>query len=87
LHQRVKVESRMRDDYQRSLGNVSHGGQDLGRWMVSRGHAWSYRFRRDPGPYAREEAQARKARLGLWSGEAPVRPRDFRQRHGSCSMD
>ena len=87
LHQRVKVASHLRDDYQRALGNVSQGGQDLGLWMVSRGHAWSYRFRRDPGPYAREEAQARRAGLGLWSGDAPVRPRDFRKRHGSCGTD
>jgi endonuclease YncB( thermonuclease family) len=84
LHQRVMVASRMRDDYQRALGNVSQGGKDLGRWMVSRGHAWSYRFRRDPGPYAKEEAHARRARLGLWSGHTPLRPRDFRKRHGSC---
>ena len=84
LHQRVQVTSRARDQYQRTLGRVSSRGQDIGQWMVSRGHAWSYRFRGDAGPYSRQEAQARRARLGLWSGPSPVQPRDFRKRHGSC---
>lgn len=84
LHKAVRVASRRRDDYQRELGHVSMGGQDLGLWMVSRGHAWSYRFRRDPGPYSMQEAQARDARLGLWSGRTPMPPRDFRKRYGSC---
>ena len=84
LHQPVRVASRQRDTYQRVLGKVTLGGQDLGLWMVSRGHAWSYRFHRDRGPYAQREAQARSARLGLWRGPAPLPPRDFRKRHGSC---
>ena len=84
LHRQVRVASRARDTYQRTLAQVSVGRLDLGRWMVSRGHAWSYRFHRNPGPYARQEAQARSARLGLWSGPAPLPPRDFRKRHGSC---
>jgi micrococcal nuclease len=84
LHRQVRVKSRKRDTYQRTLGQVSVDGRDLGQWMVSRGHAWSYRFHRDQGPYAPQEAQARTARLGLWGGPAPLPPRDFRQRHGSC---
>lgn len=84
LRQHVTVTSQWRDDYQRHLGQVSLGGQDLGRWMVARGHAWSYRFRKDAGPYAKQEAQARSAGLGLWSGSAPLPPREFRKRHGSC---
>jgi micrococcal nuclease len=85
LHRQVAVKSRARDKYQRVLGEVSAGGQDLGLWMVSRGYAWSYRYRRDTGPYAAAEAKARQARLGLWSlGTPPVEPRAFRKRHGSC---
>ena len=86
LHQRVQVTNRATDNYQRSLGRVSVRGEDVGRWMVSRGHAWSYRFRGDRGPYSRQEAQARSARLGLWSGPSPVQPRDFRKRNGSCKV-
>ena len=52
--------------------------------MVSRGYAWSYRFRGDPGPYRHEEARARAQRLGLWQAGEPELPREFRVRHGSC---
>lgn len=79
----VQVLPRRHDDYGRLLARVEHQGQDLGRWMVRQGHAWSYRYRAQPGPYAALEAQARSQHLGLWQGR-PERPRTFRQRHGSC---
>jgi micrococcal nuclease len=85
LRHPVAVNSRARDGYHRVLGHVTAGGQDLGLWMVSRGYAWSYRYRRDTGPYAAAEAQARQSRLGLWSlATPPAEPRVFRKRHGSC---
>jgi micrococcal nuclease len=84
LHRQVQVTSRGRDTYRRTLAQVSFGNQDVGAWMVSRGHAWSYRFRRDGGPYMQQESQARSARLGLWHGGGAMEPRDFRRRHGSC---
>jgi len=84
LQRHVAVNSRARDSYQRALGRVSVNGQDLGAWMVGRGYAWSYRFRRGGGPYAAQEAQARNARLGLWAHGPAMEPREFRKRHGSC---
>lgn len=84
LHQRVRVAGHLKDNYQRTLGLVSLDGDDLGLWMVRTGQAWSYRFRGNSGPYAAEEAQARQGRLGLWQADAPLRPREFRARHGSC---
>jgi endonuclease YncB( thermonuclease family) len=84
LHREVRVSSRGRDNYQRTLARVSFGGRDVGEWMVSHGHAWSYQFRRNPGPYSRQEAQARAGRLGLWGVHAPAAPREFRKRHGGC---
>jgi micrococcal nuclease len=85
LRRPIAVNSRARDGYHRVLGHVTFGGQDLGLWMVRRGYAWSYRYRRDTGPYAAAEAQARQDRLGLWSlATQPVEPRVFRKRHGSC---
>ena len=85
LRRQVEVRSRATDSYHRALAHVSLGDDDLGAWMVKRGYAWSYRFHNDPGPYARQQAHARKAGLGLWRGDAPVSPREFRKRHGSCS--
>ncbi len=84
LHRRVSVSSRARDSYQRTLGQVRVNGEDLGAWMVSRGYAWSYRFRRHEGPYAAQELGARNARLGLWADGAAMEPREFRKRHGRC---
>jgi endonuclease YncB( thermonuclease family) len=84
LGQQVRVSGRRRDDYDRLLARVYRHEQDVGRWLVIQGLAWSHHYRRDTGPYARQEAQARAQRRGLFSQAAPERPRDFRQRHGNC---
>lgn len=84
LRRQVTVRSRASDSYQRALAHVSLGDDDLGAWMVGRGLAWSYRFHKDPGPYARQQARAKQARLGLWRSGSPLPPREFRKQHGSC---
>jgi len=84
LGQPVQVRVRRTDDYGRALAHLSLQGQDVGRWMVTQGHAWSYRYRRDAGPYAAQEAQARAQLLGLFRNSRPERPHDFRKRHGAC---
>lgn len=84
LKQRVVIVTRGEDDYRRTIAKVRLGREDIGRWMVQHGYAWSYRFKGDPGPYARYEARARSARTGLWAVGTPESPRDFRVRHGSC---
>ncbi len=85
LRRPVVVRSQASDNYQRMLGHISSQGEvDVGAWMVSSGHAWSYRFRGDPGRYAAEQAGARTSRLGLWHADTPVSPQEFRKRHGSC---
>jgi len=84
LGQTVQVHVRRHDDYGRALARVSLRGQDLGAWLVSQGHAWSYRYRAQSGPYAGQESQARAGRLGLFrQGQAEL-PREFRRRHGPC---
>lgn len=85
LHREVLVSTRARDIYQRSVGNVSQDGQDVGAWLVAHGYAWSTHYRGRDGPYAREEAHARQARLGLWAVDT-VEPRNFRRHHGSCRL-
>lgn len=84
LHRPVQVAVVTKDIYQRSVGRVSLQGQDIGAWMVAGGHAWSAHYQRRAGPYAQEEAAARNARRGLWLAAAPLEPRLFRKRHGSC---
>lgn len=84
LRQTVTVQERGRDDYQRTLARLQWSGQDVGSWLVSSGLAWSYRYRRNPGPYARLQSLARQARRGLWAERRPIEPARFRKLHGSC---
>ena len=76
--------SRSHDTYGRVLAKIDLRGDDVGRWMVSSGHAWSYSYRRSGGPYALEQAEAVQARRGLFADTAAEDPRSFRKRHGSC---
>jgi micrococcal nuclease len=80
----VQVVSRRHDDYGRLLARIKVKGRDVGGWMVAHGQAWSYGYRRDRGPYARQEAQARAAQLGLFADARAEPPREFRKRHGAC---
>ena len=84
LNQRVQVQTRSKDDYNRTLGNIGFRGEDISAWMVSQGHAWSYRHRRSNGPYAEEERAAKIARRGLFADPAAEEPRNFRKAHGAC---
>jgi micrococcal nuclease len=84
LRRTVMIQTRARDRYQRIVGRVFVGSRDLGGWLVARGDAWSDGWRGRGGPYARQEAAAREARLGLWAAATPLPPREFRRRHGSC---
>lgn len=83
MHKRVTLTTRGADDYRRTIARIRLGREDVGAWMVTQGYAWSYRFRRDRGAYAREESHARERHVGLWGSRADS-PRDFRVRHGPC---
>ena len=76
--------SRIQDDYGRLLVKIELRGEDVGHWMVVNGHAWSYTYRRNLGPYAAEQSQAEAGRRGFFGDSAAVNPRVFRKRHGSC---
>ncbi len=80
----VTVTVRSRDDYQRLLARVQIKGQDAGEWLVTNGHAWSYQYRHDPGPYRTQEVQAHTAGRGLFAEASAMRPREFRKAHGPC---
>lgn len=86
LQQVVTVSQRSQDDYGRALVRLSHGGEDVGAWLVLQGHGWSYRWRHSQGPYAKQEAQARAQRKGLFAQADAELPRDFRRRHGPCQL-
>lgn len=80
----VVPQSRSRDDYGRVLGTLELNGEDMGRWMVHIGQAWSYSYKGRPGAYASEQWLARQARRGLFGALRAEEPRRFRKRNGSC---
>lgn len=84
FRQSVTLSFRFHDDYGRALATVHLEGEDMGRWMVAQGQAWSYHYRQDAGPYAAEQALAQAAGRGLFGQGDAENPRSFRQRHGSC---
>ena len=76
--------SGIHDDYGRLLARIDLRGEDVGHWMVVNGHAWSYAYRRNLGPYAAEQSQAEAGRRGFFGESGAENPRSFRKRHGSC---
>ncbi|MGF1554411.1 MAG: thermonuclease family protein [Paracoccaceae bacterium] len=64
------------DRYGRTVARCRAGGVDVGEALVAAGLARAYtRYSED---YADEEAEARRASLGMWAGEA-VAPWDWRR--------
>ena len=84
LNEPVRVHTQGTDDYGRQLARVEHRGEDVGRWLVRNGYAWSMQFKGRNGPYATLEAQARAERAGLWAMPGALDPRSFRKRYGHC---
>jgi endonuclease YncB( thermonuclease family) len=68
------------DRYGRSLGKCFVEGDDISSWMVRSG--WALSFVRYSHEYDHDEARAREARLGVWSG-AFIPPWDWRHRSTS----
>ena len=65
---RVECESASRDKYGRVLGWCRADGRDINDEMVRTGFAWA--FVKYSTRYQAVEAEARKAKAGIWKGEA-----------------
>lgn len=84
FHKQVNVHWTKKDRYQRILGKVTMGDQDICLEQVKQGMAWHYKqFQRDQSQedrmkYDTAEKEARANRIGLWSDESPVEPSKFR---------
>lgn len=59
------------------VGDCTLGGESLSRWMVRNG--WAVMNPRQTDAYAREEAEAREAKRGIWASEFEM-PWDWRIR-------
>lgn len=69
-----------RDRYDRLLVRCEAGGIDVNAQMVRSGMAVAF------GDYQAEEAEARAARTGIWSGTFQ-RPQDYRRAGGQAAAD
>lgn len=87
VNSKVVLVTRKRfDDYGREVSKISINKTDVGAWMVSQGHAWSYHYKFSAGPYRVEEESAQRAKLGLFADVSAIEPRVFRKEHGSCYL-
>jgi len=81
----VVVEYNKRDRYQRILGKVLLGDEDLNLEQIKAGLAWHYKkYQNEQTPVDREiysisEIEAREAKHGLWYDPAPVPPWEYRK--------
>jgi endonuclease YncB( thermonuclease family) len=72
------------DDFRRTLGTLSVGGENLNAVLVAQGHAWAWRDARGRSPYLQQESEARAAGRGAHANPTAETPWDFRLRHGRC---
>lgn len=83
---RVSARALKLDGFGRWIVTVEVDGQDLGLTLIQEGLAWYFRkYERDlpkalRPQYESAEAQARRARRGLWQTEDPMPPWDYRQK-------
>ena len=81
----VSVSYQKVDQYGRLVGKILLDGKDINLEQVKAGMAWHYKFYEDEQTpedrdlYARAEAEARAAHLGLWQNPNPTEPYHFRK--------
>jgi len=80
----VEVKYTGRDRSGRVLGTVFHKSEkglvDVNLTMILNGWAWYAKpSQNDIAAYGKAEQAARNAKVGLWAGEKPIRPSDWRK--------
>ena len=78
----VRVDTRGKDRYGRTLGHVTRRGDnlDVNLELVRRGLAWANARGAMRMRYEAAEAEARSARRGLWQDARPIAPQVWRHR-------
>jgi len=77
----VRVEGTARDQHGRLLGRLWIDERDLNAELVAEGWAWAFGGFVDDAKLVAAEAAARRTRRGLWAGERPIPPRQWRDAH------
>jgi endonuclease YncB( thermonuclease family) len=82
LRKAATVEAVETDTYGRVIGKVTCAGVDANVEQVRRGMAWVVARNTLPNsPLPEMEANARLRAIGLWAGEKPEPPWEWRKRH------
>jgi endonuclease YncB( thermonuclease family) len=68
----IQVETK--DQYGRTVGTVIVNGSDVNAELVRQGMAWVYRKYTNDQKLYKLEAEAKKAKRGLWATEHPIEP-------------
>jgi len=82
--QNVKIETRDKDGFGRTLGIVKIGDEDINEYLILQGVAWHFKKYAHNQPaeeaerYAKAEQIARQNKRGLWIQENPIPPWEFR---------
>lgn len=80
------VEAAGTDSYGRVIGKVSCAGVDASTEQVRRGMAWvNARSTLPNSPLPEMEANARLRKLGLWAGDKPEPPWEWRKRRSAAA--
>jgi len=75
----VQVHWEKQDNYGRTLAHITIGQRWINYEMVTEGWAWHYKQYDKDKRFAEAEVKAKAARKGLWGGQNPVAPWDWRK--------
>jgi endonuclease YncB( thermonuclease family) len=75
----VQVHWTEQDKFKRVLGNITIGQRWINYEMVAEGWGWHYKQYDKDKRFAAAEVKAKAARKGLWGGQNPVAPWEWRR--------
>ena len=74
----IKVEDMGKDIYKRTLGVVYLNDLNVNEEMIRAGYAWRYKYNKN-ARYLKLQEDAKNNKRGLWAGENPIDPWQFRK--------
>ena len=81
LRKDVRVTTRTVDDYGRVVALLEIGRVNVNEEQLRRGMAWEYSQYHSDKALIALQAEAQRARRGLWAGARPTPPWEFRKTH------
>ena len=81
LRKEVRVTAKAVDDYGRVVGWLQVGNINVNEEQLRRGMAWEFSHYHSDKSLIAMQAEAQRARRGLWAAANPVPPWEFRKTH------